>query len=84
MSEKLFQHGINSILIEGGASTFRQFIEMAYFDRLFCFYAPILIGDGSGLSWTKDLKINTLSDKIILQKPKVLSLGNDVLLSLRR
>ncbi|WP_375665621.1 bifunctional diaminohydroxyphosphoribosylaminopyrimidine deaminase/5-amino-6-(5-phosphoribosylamino)uracil reductase RibD [Bartonella sp. TT121SHDZB] len=42
----LYQHGINSVLLEGGAKTGETFLNAGCVDRLICFYAPVILGEG--------------------------------------
>ncbi len=44
--KKCAENGIQSVLIEGGAEVFSQFIESNLWDRLIIIYAPIAIGKG--------------------------------------
>ncbi|AQX19610.1 bifunctional diaminohydroxyphosphoribosylaminopyrimidine deaminase/5-amino-6-(5-phosphoribosylamino)uracil reductase RibD [Bartonella sp. WD16.2] len=40
----LCQHGINSLLLEGGAKTGEKFLNAGCVDQLICFHAPIILG----------------------------------------
>ncbi|WP_455482459.1 bifunctional diaminohydroxyphosphoribosylaminopyrimidine deaminase/5-amino-6-(5-phosphoribosylamino)uracil reductase RibD [Bartonella sp. B35(2025)] len=40
----LYQRGINSVLLEGGAKTGEKFLNAGCVDHLICFYAPIILG----------------------------------------
>ncbi|WP_336294790.1 bifunctional diaminohydroxyphosphoribosylaminopyrimidine deaminase/5-amino-6-(5-phosphoribosylamino)uracil reductase RibD [Bartonella sp. CB169] len=40
----LYQHGINSVLLEGGVKTGEEFLNAGCVDHLICFYAPIILG----------------------------------------
>ncbi|EJF87932.1 riboflavin biosynthesis protein RibD [Bartonella vinsonii subsp. arupensis OK-94-513] len=40
----LYQHGINSVLLEGGVKTGEKFLNSGCVDHLICFYAPIILG----------------------------------------
>ncbi len=75
----LYEQGINSILVEGGAGIISSLLSQGLCDKLYCFIAPIVIG--SGISWTKGLKIEALEDKIKFNSTKVEQLGSDVLIS---
>ena len=44
--KNLYQMKIMSVLVEGGASVFSQFIDYKYADRLSLFYAPKIFGKG--------------------------------------
>ncbi|WP_455478317.1 bifunctional diaminohydroxyphosphoribosylaminopyrimidine deaminase/5-amino-6-(5-phosphoribosylamino)uracil reductase RibD [Bartonella sp. B10] len=40
----LYQHGINSVLLEGGVKIGEEFLNAGCVDHLMCFYAPIILG----------------------------------------
>ncbi|WP_034459191.1 bifunctional diaminohydroxyphosphoribosylaminopyrimidine deaminase/5-amino-6-(5-phosphoribosylamino)uracil reductase RibD [Bartonella koehlerae] len=40
----LYQHGINSVLLEGGVKTGKIFLNAGCVDHLICFYAPVILG----------------------------------------
>lgn len=42
----LYRHGIGSVLVEGGADVFRQFVESRLTDELSLFLAPLVLGKG--------------------------------------
>ena len=54
-------HDLNiaSVLVEGGANIFSQFVEKNLFDDIYFIIAPKIIGDG--ISAFRDFKITTLS-----------------------
>jgi diaminohydroxyphosphoribosylaminopyrimidine deaminase / 5-amino-6-(5-phosphoribosylamino)uracil reductase len=74
----LYELNISSVLVEGGANIFSQFVENNLFDDIYFVIAPKIIGDG--ISSFRDFKITTLSKSknIFLQK-SFLS-GNDLIL----
>ncbi len=76
---QLFEMGISSVLVEGGAKTYGQYIDSQFVDRLYCYMAPILIGSKEGVPWTNSLVTKTLANKLELAATKVLPLGNDFL-----
>lgn len=66
MLNQLFELGIKSVFVEGGASTYGHLIKANCVDRLHIFTAPVIIGQGNGLSWTQLLETNQLDKKIVL------------------
>lgn len=46
ITQTLFEHGLKTILIEGGAWTVSRFIEAGAMDRLHLLVAPVIIGSG--------------------------------------
>lgn len=67
--EKLYQKGVDSVLLEGGATLNWSFIKEELVDRLFIFIAPKIIGGekapgpvgGEGLSWMEEaLRVRNL------------------------
>jgi len=42
----LYRHGIGSLLVEGGADVFRQFVESRLTDEFSVFVAPVVFGKG--------------------------------------
>ncbi|GAA5095028.1 bifunctional diaminohydroxyphosphoribosylaminopyrimidine deaminase/5-amino-6-(5-phosphoribosylamino)uracil reductase RibD [Bartonella acomydis] len=40
----LYQHGINSVLLEGGVKTGEKFLNAGCVDHLICFYTPVILG----------------------------------------
>lgn len=56
----LHKLNISSVLVEGGANVFSQFIEKNLFDDIYFIVAPKIIGNG--ISAFRDLKITTLSN----------------------
>lgn len=48
--EKFASKGIISVLVEGGGQTLGNFVDSGLVDKLYAFYAPILIGGNKGIS----------------------------------
>lgn len=59
LAERLFQHGVTGVLIEGGATTAGHFLRQGLADRLELFVAPKLLG--SGPAWLNGLEIPNLA-----------------------
>ncbi|MFA7360823.1 MAG: bifunctional diaminohydroxyphosphoribosylaminopyrimidine deaminase/5-amino-6-(5-phosphoribosylamino)uracil reductase RibD [Candidatus Kapaibacterium sp.] len=68
----LYFLGYNSLLVEGGAYVFSQFVNENLFDEIYLFIAPKIIGNG--ISSFRDYKINRLADakEIVLKEIKIL------------
>jgi diaminohydroxyphosphoribosylaminopyrimidine deaminase/5-amino-6-(5-phosphoribosylamino)uracil reductase len=75
--KKLAKTGISSILVEGGAYTFTEFIESSLADELLIFTAPKIMG--KGLSSFLPQKMIELSKNINIDCRKV---GNDILINI--
>ena len=79
--QELWISGIKSIYVEGGGTILSQFFQEGLVDRLHLFMAPIILGAGAGQSWTKSLKLNSMSEKIQLNNMQSKNLGTDVYLT---
>jgi diaminohydroxyphosphoribosylaminopyrimidine deaminase/5-amino-6-(5-phosphoribosylamino)uracil reductase len=77
--ERIGQEGIASVLVEGGRRLFSSLLESRFADRLKCFVAPKLLGDG--VPAFQGLPINSLSQSIFIEKTKWEILGDNVLIS---
>lgn len=80
---ELWNHGLRSLFVEGGAQTFAAFIENAWVHRLYLYQAPHLMGAGGGLSWTQDLSISHLKDRWQLKNLACEKIGDDLLMTAR-
>lgn len=76
--KKLFALNIYSILVEGGEKTLSRFLSQGAAQRLFVFQSPTILGSGNGKSWTTELKIQKLKDKISLTDVFIKKLGEDL------
>lgn len=74
----LWNVGIRSVMVEGGAITASQFLSQGFVNRLHVFQAPVLIGAGGGRSWTEGLSFATMSERLQIQNPKVRFFGSDI------
>jgi diaminohydroxyphosphoribosylaminopyrimidine deaminase/5-amino-6-(5-phosphoribosylamino)uracil reductase len=77
--ERSAQEGIASVFVEGGRRIFSSLLEAELADRLKCFIAPKLLGDG--MPAFQGLPINSLHDAIFLTKIKWENVGDNMLLS---
>jgi diaminohydroxyphosphoribosylaminopyrimidine deaminase/5-amino-6-(5-phosphoribosylamino)uracil reductase len=79
--KSLWENGLRSILIEGGAITASHFLQQGLVDRVFVFQAPVLIGAGGGRSWTEGLSLKAMKDRLQLENPKVRAFGQDLFIT---
>ena len=74
--KKCAEIGIQSVLIEGGATVFSQFIESNLWDRLIIVYAPIVLGKGT--SFAQSIK-KSIGDPLKIVPEKFFQLGRDLI-----
>lgn len=80
--KKLYEQNINSVLVEGGANLFSQFLEEDLFDDAYFFIAPKILG--SGLQPFSDFKIKNLYKAKDLKFEYQKNLDNDILLHYKK
>lgn len=81
LTEKIWNLGLRSVFIEGGAKTYSSFFTAGLVDRLYLFLATSIIGSNNGLSWTESFGINSLNQKINLKNCDVKLFGSDILIT---
>ncbi|MBI5214893.1 MAG: bifunctional diaminohydroxyphosphoribosylaminopyrimidine deaminase/5-amino-6-(5-phosphoribosylamino)uracil reductase RibD [Ignavibacteriae bacterium] len=74
----LGEKGIASLLVEGGATTFSHFLERNLADKMMCFIAPKILGQG--LNVFEELPKRLLGNEIKLQDVSVRAIGSDFLI----
>jgi diaminohydroxyphosphoribosylaminopyrimidine deaminase / 5-amino-6-(5-phosphoribosylamino)uracil reductase len=83
--ENLLQHlwdqGIRSVMVEGGPHTAANFLRAGLVNRLYIFTAPVVLGAAGGRSWTEGISISEMQNRLVLQNPKTLSFGGDILMT---
>ena len=77
--ETLAQQGIQSVLIEGGATVQGTFRDAGLIDEVWCFIAPTLIGGKAAPSAFGALGSSTLDEATLLTDVEVETIGKDVL-----
>jgi len=77
--QELYKLGIYSILAEGGAYLSGALLREQLVDKVVCFVAPIIIGEGIGM--TAGLEINALTQALRLQDVQAATFGRDVEIS---
>lgn len=59
---KLANKGIISVLVEGGGQTLGNFVDSGLVDKVYAFYAPILIGGNTGISAIGGMGVEKIID----------------------
>lgn len=77
----LYEKGITSIYVEGGAKTYSSFLRSGDVQRVYQFIAPCILGAKNTISWTKDLGIEEMAQKKSLKRVRHLSLGDNIFLT---
>ncbi len=81
LNQKLWELGIRSTFIEGGAMTYSSFLQAGLIDRLHLFLAPVLIGSKGGIAWTNGFEIESLEKKLQLKNVRTKSISPDIYLT---
>lgn len=81
LTEKLWQQGLRSVFIEGGAKTYSEFLKANLIDRLYLFMAPTIIGNQNGTSWTHAFGIEALANQRELQNLRIEKYGKDIFIT---
>lgn len=82
LNQKLYEWGIRSLLVEGGAKTLQYFLEQKQWQRIYAFVAPMILGQG--LSYSSEININSMTEKLLLHHSKSMNLQNDILITGKR
>lgn len=67
--KKLYEKEIISIFVEGGATVLKSFIDEKLFDKVYAFYAPILLGEAQNMqeaSLLKNITFRRFDDNILI------------------
>lgn len=78
---QLYQNGLRSIMVEGGALTASSFIASELVNRIYVFQAPIIMGAGGAKAWTETVRIEKMKDKIHIKHPRYLTFGSDFMIT---
>jgi riboflavin biosynthesis pyrimidine reductase len=73
---ELAQAGVSCVLVEGGGKILTSFVKMGAFQRLVCFIAPIILGQG--VDALEDLGISRVDEALRFATWKVMKSGEDV------
>jgi len=78
---KLWELGMRSMLIEGGAHVLSSFISEKKAQRLYLFQAPMILGAKGGKAWTEQVTIKSMGGRIALANQQYISLAKDLLIT---
>ncbi len=79
--ERLYQEGLCSLLLEGGAELVASFIKEGMMDQLLLFLSGKIIGNADAPAWPGELGIDALKDVPKIRFDKIERLGNDLLIT---
>jgi diaminohydroxyphosphoribosylaminopyrimidine deaminase/5-amino-6-(5-phosphoribosylamino)uracil reductase len=74
--QSLAEYGITSVLVEGGASLFSQFLEQQLADKVILFIAPKILGQGKNIF--ESFRNFSLQSSVNLKNISFLNSGNDI------
>ncbi|MGI6065595.1 MAG: bifunctional diaminohydroxyphosphoribosylaminopyrimidine deaminase/5-amino-6-(5-phosphoribosylamino)uracil reductase RibD [Bacillota bacterium] len=77
----MFQRGISSILVEGGAGINGTLLDQKLIDKMYVFYAPKVIGSHLAPGMFAGSGVSDMQDAVLLDKTSVEIIGPDVLIS---
>jgi len=78
--EELYKRGIRTVLVEGGGTVLRSFIEMDFIDELYVYVAPVVVGGERTPTLVKGPGLHDEKDLIKLHLENCSHLGNGILL----
>lgn len=82
--QKIWDKGLRSILVEGGAQTYSAFLKQLPPSRIHYFIAPKLIGAKNAQSWSEGFFINELQETLNYEIQDSKIFGKDIYLSLSK
>ncbi|OHE88672.1 MAG: riboflavin biosynthesis protein RibD, partial [Verrucomicrobia bacterium RIFCSPLOWO2_12_FULL_64_8] len=78
--KKCFEVGVTGVYFEGGAQLVSELIQSRELDYLFCYRAPVLLGDDRAKSVFKGLRTEKLANAVRLEEVRHALFGPDQLL----
>ncbi|MGZ5278554.1 MAG: bifunctional diaminohydroxyphosphoribosylaminopyrimidine deaminase/5-amino-6-(5-phosphoribosylamino)uracil reductase RibD [Pseudobdellovibrionaceae bacterium] len=78
---KLWDLGLRSVLVEGGAHVLSSIISEKKAQRLYLFQAPMILGAKSGKAWTEQVSIKSMGGRIALANQQYITLDRDLLVT---
>jgi diaminohydroxyphosphoribosylaminopyrimidine deaminase / 5-amino-6-(5-phosphoribosylamino)uracil reductase len=75
---KLWELGIRSLFVEGGAHVLSSIISERKAQRLYLFQAPMILGAKSGKAWTEQVSISSMGGRIALANQQFITLSRDL------
>ncbi|MBS1721336.1 MAG: bifunctional diaminohydroxyphosphoribosylaminopyrimidine deaminase/5-amino-6-(5-phosphoribosylamino)uracil reductase RibD [Armatimonadetes bacterium] len=80
--DDLFERGLTSVLVEGGAVTHRSFLEADCVDEIVLCLGNVILGDGP--SWVSGLDLESLGEASRWRLESTEAIDNDCLIKFRR
>jgi diaminohydroxyphosphoribosylaminopyrimidine deaminase/5-amino-6-(5-phosphoribosylamino)uracil reductase len=81
LSERLWNEGITSVIIEGGGKVIGSFLQAGLYDRVSLFYTPYIFGDGVKLADFNGCE--KLAEAVKLGKMEVKRVENDAFITFK-
>ena len=81
---KLGEIGLDSVLVEGGATLSASVLETGLVDKLDIYIAPKIIGGENAKPVIGGRGIDKMADAYMFGKPEITAFGNDILLEYRK
>ena len=81
IKKKLYQNGIFSLFVEGGALVASSLLKAKEFERIYLFYGNKILGSENGKSWTEALGSKTLTEALSLNDIKYKVLDDNFLVT---
>lgn len=78
--QKLAEHGINSILLEGGSKLNGSMLDRGLIDRVAGFISPILVGGEGAVSPIAGFGVDNVADALKLRDVGWSTMGSDLLI----
>ena len=80
--KKIYEEGINSILVEAGGILFGEFIKCGLADKIYHFIAPKILGDNTAKSFVSGFDISDIKECRNFKITTLKNLNPDILLEL--
>lgn len=74
----LWDLGLRSILVEGGAVTNHTFLRAEAVQRLHLFQAPIIVGGAGAHGWSGQFAVPTLAQALVFERSRTRVFGRDL------
>lgn len=81
MLSALWDLGIRSLMVEGGAQLISSVLQSSAWQRLFLFQAPVILGGRSGITWSREFQIPNMQDQVRLLEPQYKQIEKDILIT---
>jgi len=79
--QSLYEHGLTSVLVEGGSEVLGSFLDAGTADRVYAFIAPKLAGGRNALPAIGGTGIPVMNQCATVTDPEIVTLGKDWLLT---